>query len=198
MTIAPNSTRESGAYGLIAGSMSERLPHAGRGNFARFGPEEFDKAVKYFLSLMRQDSESTEPIYLADPYFNFMARPKSYKATQLYLDMFAATRSHSLRILCTQKANGNAQPWWSNYPEQIASHVRVRAFRKQNDKPGFHDRFLITPRGEIIITHSLNGWQQDGVTFARLPYDIYRAEAEFLWEMDIGSKTTDLLVEEIA
>ena len=166
------------------------------GNFSRFGPDAFEEAVQYFLSLLRQNPDSTEPIYLADPYF--MGRLKGYKGTQLYLDMFAATSHRCLRILCTQKDSGSTQPWWSSYPGQVTSHVRVRAFRKHDDKPGFHDRYLILPDREILITHSLNGWPQDGVTFARLPYDIYRAEAESLWEMDIGSNAADLFVQEIA
>ncbi len=172
------------------------------GNFVRFEPDQFDEAVQYFMSLLRQDSDRVEPIYFADPYF--MVRLKKFKWTQIYLDMFAldmfatATRNRPLRILCTQKENENAQPWWSNFPKQITAHISVRAFRKQNGLRGFHDRYLITPDREILITHSLNGWHKDGVTFARLPYHIYRAEAESLWSMDIGSKTTNLYVEEIA
>ena len=167
--------------------------------FARFGPDEFNKAIQYFIDLLRQDrqdSDSTEPVYLADPYF--MSRLGGYEGTQLYLDMFTATTGSPLLILCTQKENGNAKPWWSNFPSQIIAHVSVRAFRKHDNTPGFHDRYLITPKREIIITHSFNGWPQNGVTFAGLPYDIYRAEAESLWSMDIGSNTADLFVEEIA
>ena len=173
------------------------------GNFKRFEPDEFDEATQYFISLLRQDSDHVGPIYFADPYF--MVRLKGDEGIKLYLDMFAAvTRHRPLRILCSQRdedqdsGNENAQPWWSNYPKQITAHVSVRAFRKQDGLRGFHDRFLITPEREILITHSLNGWHKDGVTFAQLPYNIYRTEAESLWSMDIGSKTTNLYVEEIA
>ena len=165
------------------------------GNFARFGPDEFEKAVQYFIDLLRQDSDRTEPIYLADRYF--MRCLKGDEGTRLYLDMFSATTGRPLRILCTEWENGNAQPWWSNYPNQITAHVSVRMFRKHDDTPGFHDRYLITHKREIILTHSFNGWRKDGVTFAGLPYDIYRAEAESLWEMAVGSKSTDLFVQEI-
>ena len=99
-----------------------------------------------------------------------MVRLKKFKGTQLYLDMFAtATRHRPLRILCSQKGERNAQPWWSNFPKQITAHVSVRVFRKPDGNRGFHDRYLITPEREILITHSLNGWHKDGVTFARLP-----------------------------
>ena len=171
------------------------------GNFVRFGPDQFDEAAQYFIDLLRQDRQDSgsaepEPVYLADPYF--MSRLKGYEGTKLYLDMFEATTGHPLLILCAPKENGNAQPWWSNYPGLKTDHIRVRAFLKQDRvTSGFHDRYLITPKREIIITHSFSGWPKDGVTFARLPYDIYRAEAKSLWSMGIGSNTTDLFVEEI-
>ena len=170
------------------------------GNFVRFGPDKFDEAVEYFKSLLRQGSDHTGPIYLADRYFMTpFSKDKKKQLEQLYLEMFAATTGRSLKILCTEKDNGNAQPWWSNYPNLITDHVRIRSFLKQDrSTPGFHDRYLITPEREILITHSLNGWPEGGVTFARLPYDIYRAQAKSLWSMDIGSNTTSLFVEEIA
>ena len=170
------------------------------GNFARFSPDEFDEAVQYFISLLHQGSDHTGPIYLADRYFmKSFSRAKKERLEQLYLKMFAATTGRPLRILCTERGNGNVQPWWSNYPNLITDHVKVRAFLKQDrSTPGFHDRYLITPEREILITHSLNGWPEGGVTFARLPYDIYRAEAELLWSTDIGSNNTDFFVEEIA
>lgn len=166
------------------------------GNFARFDPDEFNKAVQYFIGLLRQDSEYKEPIYLADRYF--MDRLKGDSGTKLYLKIFEATIGRPLRILCTERENGNVQPWWSNYPNQITAHVSVRAFLRQDKKtPGFHDRYLITPRREFIITNSLKGWPKGGVTFAGLPYDIYRAEAVRLWSMGIGPSITDLFAHEI-
>ncbi len=164
-------------------------------NFARFGPDEFDKAVAHFTGLLSQDSDKKQPVYLADPHF--MNCAKGSRETKLYLEMFAATMESELRILCTAENCRIESPWWSNFPKEITAHIRVRSFRKQNDMRGFHDRFLITPKRETLITHSLNGWTIDGVTFAGLPYDIYRNEALRLWSMDIGSKTTDLFVQEI-
>ena len=63
--------------------------------------------------------------------------------------------------------------------------------------PDFHDRYLITPEREIIITNSFNGWPKHGVTFVSLPYGVYRAEAERLWSMDIESTKVPLLIREI-
>ena len=159
-------------------------------NFARFQPEEFDEAVRYFIRLLRKDSAQAQPIYLADPYF--MHRPDGGKEDKLYLDMFAATTGQPLRILCCSKKEESTQAWWSKYPGPMVSHVRVRSFLKSGSgergdlKREFHDRYLITPEREVIITHSINGWSKHGVTFVTIPYGVYRAEAERLWSLDIG------------
>ena len=166
------------------------------GNFVRFRPADVDEAIRHFIGLLSRDSDRTEPVYLADPYF--MTHLKGNKGTKLYLDMFAATTGRPLRILCASKQNGNVPPWWLKSPKLITAHVSVRAFLEHNGRGhGFHDRYLITPQREIIITHSFSGWPKDGVTFASLPYNVYRAEAERLWSMDIGSTTADLLVRKI-
>ena len=162
------------------------------GNFVRFRPGELERAIDHFISLLRRDAHQTAPIYLADPYF--MNPLKGNKGSQLYLEMFTATTGRSLRILCAQREDNNEPPWWSRYPRHLTTHVRVRSFVR-DDRPGFHDRYLITPEHEIVITHSFNGWP-NGVTFASHPYGVYRAEAEQLWSMEVGS-TTPLLVREI-
>ena len=173
------------------------------GNFARFAPANLEYAVSYLVELLRRDADQKTPIYLADPRFETQLpsdRRKHQDLRKIYLDIFAATAGTPLRILCAGKkpAQGEPPPWWSACPEQITAHVRVRSFRSQDDRTiGFHDRFLITPRRELIITHSFNGWHNHGVTFASLPYDVYRAEAEQLWSMDVGSPTAELLVSEI-
>ena len=167
------------------------------GNFVRFRPDEFDQAVRYFIGLLRQDSDRMTPIYLADPYF--MNPLEGDEGTRLYLDLFAATAGRPLRILCAQREKSDTQPWWANYPKLLTNHVTVRAFLKHNGhKSGFHDRYLITPEREIIITHSINGWLKDGVTFASLSYGVYRAEAEQLWSMDVESTSTPLFVRVIS
>lgn len=173
------------------------------GNFERFGPDAFEDAVQYFVSLLRRDADQKIPIYLADPYFETQLEGDSgtdLSLKKLCIDMFAATTGTPLRILCAKLSEvpGGPPPWWSSLPEQITTHVSVRSFlSRDGERRGFHDRYLITPKREIIITHSLNGWQSDGVTFASLPYDVYRAEAERLWSIDPASANADLLVREI-
>ena len=44
------------------------------GNFGRFGPDQFDEAVEFFLGLVRRHTYADEPIHLADPYFRSMGR----------------------------------------------------------------------------------------------------------------------------
>ena len=164
------------------------------GNLWRFEDDEFDQAVRQFVHLLRRDADREGPIYLADPYF--MDRLRGDEGARLYLDMFAATTGRPLRILCAKLKDDDARPWWSKYPSHLTSHVHVRAFRKGR-KRGFHDRYLITPRHEIVITHSFNGWPTGGVTFVCIPYGVYRAEAELLWSMKTESPDEPLFVREI-
>ena len=172
----------------------------------RFQPDEFDKAVQHVVHLLRQESHRTEPIYLADPYFmpylDERKEPHS-NLVQLYLECFSATVGRPLQILCGQQKHVDTRPWWSAYPATLRNHVSVRTFLKREGhnpakpKPGFHDRYLVTPEREIIMTHSFNGWHEGGVTFISLPYGVYRTEAENLWSMDLQSVAEPLLVQEI-
>ena len=177
------------------------------GNFVRFQPDEFKQAAQHIVHLLHQDSHRTEPLYLADPYFMPYMQEKTgaySDLVQIYLELVAATTGRSLRILCAQKKEHDTRPWWANYPETLTNHVSVRAFLKRDEdnpdesKHGFHDRYLITPEHEIIITNSLNGWCKHGVTFIRHRYGVYRAEAEQLWSMDLESANEPLFVEEIS
>ena len=166
------------------------------GSLVRFRPSEFDQAALHFIDILRHDSHQTAPIYVADPYF---MNHLEADLIRLYLDMFAATADRPLRILCGTTENGSA-PWWSGFPGALTSHVTVRSFIEISDrrpKPGFHDRYLITPEREILITNSFNGWSKHGVTFASLPYGVYRAEAMQLWAMEAGSTSTPLCVQEL-
>ena len=122
---------------------------------------------------------------------------------QLYLELFAATTGRPLRILCAQTKRGNSPPWWTPYPKSLTNHVSVRTFFKRDQdnpdesKRGFHDRYLITPEHETILTNSLNGWREHGVTFISHPQGVYRAEADNLWALGLQSATESLWAEEI-
>ena len=115
-------------------------------NLARFSPDQFNEATEYFLNLLRQYTYSTDPIYLADPYFIFPTPETRDK--KLYLDIFSTTKGRPLRILCGQHCGQGL--WWSSYPSILASHVTVRGFSTQKDRPAFHDRFLIHTRKRDI------------------------------------------------
>lgn len=149
------------------------------GNFVRFRRTEFDEALRHFVDLLRKGSDQSGAIYLADPYF--MSRLEGDEGEKLYLEMFAATTGRCLRILCAPKKNSDVRPWWSKYPDQLTAHVRVRAFLEQGSQRrgrALHDRYLITPVREVVITNSFNGWLKQGVTFASHPYGVYRAQGK--------------------
>ena len=160
----------------------------------RFEADEFDDAVEYFVSLLRQHSYQNEPIYLADAHFSIpdFGNPDS----QLYIDMFEATTSLSLRILCSSREA--MAPWRASYPSSLTRHVNVRTFRWPGSRERvLHDRYLITHDKEILISHSLNGWRTNGVTFVGLSHRIYSPQAERLWEMGIGKSDDGTHVSEV-
>ena len=167
-----------------------------QGNLGRFGPDQTEQAIDFFLNLLADSGHSDGPVYLADPYF--MQRDFDNTNERVYSSMFSATRGQQLRILCGQR---DVERWLSKYPSVLTGHVKVRSFTSKNakgdDKPAFHDRYLITSEKEIIITHSINGWHDDGVTFATLPYGVYRAEAEEFWSLTMGRNNNGVHVEEI-
>lgn len=166
-------------------------------NVVRFGPDEVNGAVDFFFGVLASGADRGETIYFADPYF--MNKLKGKSGTRLYLDMFASTSHGSLRILCGERLTDAAKAWWSRLPAQIRKHISVRSFLKQGtEKPGFHDRFLITPERELIITNSISGWDKEGVTFASSDFGVYRAEAEYLWSMQLNSEKTALFARELS
>ena len=185
--------------------LSHRLESSVRskGDLARFGSGKWDQAVAHLLGILAADRDPQLPIYFADPYF--MDSTKQPDEIKLWLDVFATTAGSPLHILCGKGRCGGGLPrWWSSAPKPIVSHVRVRVVtrprprtRPGDERPAFHDRYLITPRREILITHSVTGWAGDGVTFASLPYGVYRAEAERFWSMDLKSRAAEACVEEL-
>ena len=203
-TNAANLTSKSGNDGLTGGFANERLPRAGNATWGASCPLTSTTRSVIWSSFCSHDTDQKTPIYLADPHFDTQLPSDTRKHVNLrkiYLDIFAITAGTPLRILYARKkpAQGEPPPWWTTCPEQITAHVRVRSFRSQDGRTdGFHDRFLITPRRETHHQSTrFNGWHNHGVTFVSLPYDVYRAEAERLWSMDVGSPTADLLVSEI-
>ena len=156
-----------------------------QGNLGRFEPDQTEEAIDFFLNLLADVWRSDGPTYLAEPYF--MQRDFDNTNDRIYSSMFERTKGQQLRILSGQR---DPDIWLSKYPSILTDHVVVRSFTRKNregeDKPAFHDRSLITPGKEIIITHSINGWHDHGVTFAVLPYGVYRAQAEELWSLNIG------------
>lgn len=165
-------------------------------SLGRFGPDQAEQAIDFFISLLSVSGNSDGPIYLADPYF--MQRNLNDTNERIYSSMFSTTKGRELRILYGQR---NADGWLSSYPSILTNHVVARSFTskdgKGQDRPAFHDRYLITPDKEIIITHSINGWHEHGVTFATLSYGVYRAEAEELWSLNEGRNNNGVHVEEI-
>ena len=166
-------------------------------SFGRFGPERYKDAVEFFLSLLRRHSDSTGPMYLADPYF--MAIGAGDEESQLYLDIFEAAAGNPLHILCSPKVRTKPENvWWSNYPAFLTRHVAVRELVGQDEHDrAFHDRYLIVGDREILISNSFTGWRKDGVTFVGIPEGEYRAEAEKWWALESGTTHNGYLVCEV-
>lgn len=166
-------------------------------SLVRFGPGRFADAARHFLYLLSHDSEQPGPTYLADPCF--VGHTMADEVAQLFMDMCAAMRRRPLRILCAERPPNDTPAWWAGYLREIEANVTVRTFVNRSDERGcFHDRYLITPGREVLITNSFNGWNRFGVTFVSLPYGLYRAEAEQLWALDPDSSASDVLVREIS
>lgn len=171
-----------------------------RGAFCRFESGKWAQAADHFLGILAADMDPPSPIYFADPYFMYsVGQPEEIK---LWLDVFDAMAGGPLHILCGKgRSGGGLPPWWDSL-KSMNSHVRVRLFTQPDNRdpaklaPAFHDRYLITPTREVLITNSVSGWASDGVTFAILPSDVYRAEAERLWGMD-PKPNSNIKVEEL-
>ena len=179
--------------------LSHRLESSVRrkGDLVRFEPGKWGQAVGHLLGILAADRDPPKPIYFADPYF--MRSAKTPDQIKMWLDIFAATTGAPFLILCGKDRQAGGLPrWWSSAPKPVKSHVTARIVRKHgNGKPAFHDRYLITSKRELLITHSVNGWDSDGVTFASLPYGVYRAEAERFGSMDLRSAAAEANVEEL-
>ena len=173
---------------------AERDAEARRaGDLARFDPPHLADAIAHLTRLIRQDADHAAPIYIADRYF---AKPTKGSIGVLYADLFAASTGRRLNVLCTEPPSTYPSPWWKKFPRQLRDHLTVRSFLRYDGKPAFHDRYLILGDSEILFTHSFNGWHEHGVTFDKLPFDVYRAHAVDLWALPLESATASFHVEE--
>ena len=168
-----------------------------KGDLVRCGSDQWNQAVDHVLGILAMDHEPPFPIYFADPYM--LGSVKKPDAIKFWLSVFAATAGAPLHLLCGEDMVGGRLPqWWSGCPKSLTSHVKVRIFTQHSDgRPAFHDRYLITPKREVLITNSVSGWVADGVTFSSQAEGVYRAEAERFWEMDLRSSTADAHAEEL-
>jgi hypothetical protein len=161
------------------------------GDIVRFAPERVGEAIEYVTNLIWRQSRSEGPIYFADPYF--LGDKVSDAEIELLASLLSATRGRQLNILCGNRSNSLRL----KYPQPLTVQATVKRFARLSDgKPAFHDRYLITPAGETLITNSVNGWEKQGVTFSTSSYGVYRAAAEELWFSRIGGNGGDLSVTE--
>ena len=167
-----------------------------RKTLGRFSAAQHVDAAAYFLKILQCDADSKTPIYIADPYFLPAKRDPFLES--LYLRIFGESVGQPLRVLCGNVGSEDARLWWRSLPKQIIGHVSVRSFVRRDDHQScFHDRYVVTPKREVIVTNSFNGWAIHGVTLADLPCEVYRTEANELWAKDAGSTDADILVTEV-
>ena len=154
----------------------------------RFTPEQVDEAVEHLAQLVRPKPGQQGPIYFVDPHFMAWSESEvEFKVTE--------ARGQHLNILCGRWGGSRRL----TYPKPLVTHATIRSFTRADVRgtPVIHDRYLITPAGETIITNSVNGWGKDGVTFHSNPYEVYRAETEELWSLNLGVNRNDVLVREV-
>ena len=165
-------------------------------NLARFGPSDIEAAIDHFLSLLNTYGNPKEPIYIADPYF--MSVVVEDTPERLRSGILAHTKGNPLRIICAsgEEALRKNQAWPNKYPQMLTNHVTARSFTRGGGA-AFHDRYIITPDREVIITNSFNGWHKHGVTFTASEYGVYRAEAEAFWNLNTGDNSDGTHVQEI-
>ncbi len=161
------------------------------GGIVRFAPERVGEAIEYITSLIWRQSRTEGPIYFADPYF--LGDKVSDVEIELLASLLSASRGRQLHILCGRRRNSLRL----EYPQSLTSEATVRRFTRPSDgKPAFHDRYLITPAAETLITNSVNGWEKQGVTFSTSSHGVYRAAAEALWFSATGRNRGDVSVME--
>ncbi len=162
------------------------------GSLVRFVPEQVEEAVAYITNLIGQENSSEGPIYFADPHF--LGEKPGNTEIKLLTAILAESRGRPLNILLGRHWKEGRT---LGYPKPLVANATVRSFTRAGERegPAFHDRYLITPAGETLITNSVNGWGSHGVTFNRLSHGVYRAEAEYLWSLTTGAEGNGVLAE---
>ena len=160
----------------------------------RFRPEQADEAVEHLAQLVRPKPGQKGPIYFVDPHF----KAESESEVKALTAILSEARGQPLNILCGRWEDSQKL----SFPKSLVAEVTVRRFTRVSRaaggrSPAFHDRYLITPAGETIITHSVNSWGEGGVTFDSSPFEVYRTETEELWSLNIGENENGVLVEEV-
>ena len=157
----------------------------------RFRPEQADEAVDHLAQLVRPKPGQQGPIYFVDPRF----KAESESEVKMLTAILSEARGQPLNILCGRWESSRRL----NYPKSMIAQARVRSFTHADGRgdPAIHDRYLITPAGETIITNSVNGWAKDGVTFHTSFYEVYRTETENLWSLHLGVSGNGVLVREV-
>ena len=159
------------------------------GNLYRFSPERANEAIEHLAQLIRPKTNFKGPIYLVDPYL----MGESETELKMLTAVLSEARGQPLNILCGRWESGRKL----TYPISLVAQATVRIFTREDGRPAFHDRYLITPDVETLITNSVNGWDKYGVTFDSRPYGVYRAEAEQLWSLNVGANGNGVMVEEV-
>ena len=164
------------------------------GSLARFGPEQVEEAVAYFTNLIGQEISSEGPIFFADPHF--MGESPDDAEVKLLTTILSESKGQPLHILLGQHWKKGRK---LGYPKPLVAKAAVKSFTRAGERggPAFHDRYLITPAGETLITNSVSGWGKHGVTFNRLSHGVYRAEAEYLWSLTTGADGNGVLAEAV-
>ena len=164
------------------------------GGLVRFGPEQVEGAIAYIRNLIGLESSSDGPVYFADPHF--MGKKFGDTEVKLLTAILAESNGRPLNILLGQSWQKGRK---LEYPRPLAANAAVRIFTRAGERggPAFHDRYLVTPAGETLITNSVNGWGKHGVTFNRLSHGVYRAEAEYLWSLTPGADENGVLATEV-
>ena len=157
----------------------------------RFRRGQVDEAVEHLARLVRPKPGQKGAVYFVDPHF----KGESDTEVKVLTAILLGARGQSLNISCGRWEGSQR----FNFPRSLIAQARIKSFTHADERgdPAIHDRYLLTPAGETIITNSVNGWEKDGVTFHSSPHEVYRTETEELWSLDAGVNANGVLVMEV-